>query len=168
MKLILIDFIDMTVDEQKLVLDWRNDPRINQWMLNQDEISKKNHLNFVEKLKKNNSDKYWLVKDAVSGIYLGVIYLNSINNKDGFAELGLYTNPNFIGKGFGVILLNELKRIAKDEFRLEKLTLEVLKNNIRAINLYKRNGFKENESIQEEIEINGKNYSIVEMHVELI
>jgi putative acetyltransferase len=46
------------------------------------------------------------------------------------------------GKGVGTLLLNNLMHLAKEQFRMDVLYLEVYDGN-PAINLYRRFGFKE-------------------------
>ena len=57
-------------------------------------------------------------------------------------QLGIIVDHNFRGKGIGTQLMLKLRDIAKENFRLELLHLEVYYEN-PAFNLYKRLGFKE-------------------------
>jgi ribosomal-protein-alanine N-acetyltransferase len=75
------------------------------------------------------------------GIMCGFIafYNNDFNNKDAFLTI-LAIDPKHLGKGIGDMLLkSSISRVKHDKF--EKYFLEVIKNNDKAINLYKRNGF---------------------------
>jgi len=78
------------------------------------------------------------------------IYTYSINNEiiafllftimyDKCEIIDIYVDNNYRRKGIAFKLINE---IIKD-YKLENITLEVSKDNISAINLYKKLGFKE-------------------------
>ena len=47
----LINFINLNLEQKKMILEWRNNPDIKIWMYNQDEIKLENHLSFIENLK---------------------------------------------------------------------------------------------------------------------
>lgn len=85
------------------------------------------------------NDKNIIFKVAeINNEIIGTISLNRLS-EDKFNLNRLYINPNFQGKSIGKKLLNS----SLNEFKINKITLEVLKNNIRAINFYKSLGFKE-------------------------
>lgn len=58
------------------------------------------------------------------------------------SEIGIIVNKEWRGKGVGTILLGNLEQLAKDNFNLEFLHLQVYEKN-PAISLYKRLGFIE-------------------------
>jgi UDP-4-amino-4,6-dideoxy-N-acetyl-beta-L-altrosamine N-acetyltransferase len=126
------NFINLSETEKKEVLKWRNHPEIRKWMYDKNEISLGKHLEFIEKLKKDNSKLYFKIDD------LGVINFRIKNN---FAEIGLHKNPN--KKNVGNILMKKIIEYGFNELDLEKLILYVYENNSKAINLYKKFNFKE-------------------------
>lgn len=162
----IINFVSVSQKDKEIIRAWRNDDRINHWMLHQEKITESEHSNFIRKLKNNKKNKYFLVKDRRDGRNLGVIHLNRINDLKKTAELGIYVNPDLIGQGVGFMLLNELKRISKEKYGLKQLTLKVLKINTRAISLYKKSNFVENINILN-IVIRGKKYDIIQMSCDL-
>ena len=64
-------------------------------------------------------------------------YAIIFNNSDSLEIMKIGVNPLFREKGFGSILINEIKKSRMEIF------LEVRENNITAIEFYKKNGFKE-------------------------
>ncbi len=136
---IFINFIDMTFDEKEMVLSWRNNKNIKQWMYNSSDISLENHLAFIEKLKSSTDKEYFLLKQNNS--YVGVIDFTNIDKKNGSCEFGLYGNIEL--KGTGKILLNSICEYAFERLNIKKLIAEVFIKNEKAINLYKRFDFQE-------------------------
>ncbi len=135
--IILKNFIELSDDEKKMVLTWRNHSNIRKWMYTQDEISLENHLNFIESLKTRDDKLYFVVEKDEK--YIGVIYFYNFEN--GSCEFGLYSNPAL--SAVGKILINEIVNYAFNRLNSNLLIAEVLANNERAINLYKKYNFKE-------------------------
>ncbi len=63
MRLELINFVDMSLDEKKMVLEWRNHPNIRKYMYNRYTISLEEHLNYIESLKNAKDKRYFLVRE---------------------------------------------------------------------------------------------------------
>jgi len=136
----LINFIDMSLDEIKMVLNWRNSENIRKWMYTQDEISLQKHLNFIENLKMAKDKLYFLVKK--NGENMGVINFTNLNNDDIY--FGLYANPTTKLLGVGRILEEISIDFAFNELKVKKLKLEVFEDNVQVRNLHKKYKFKEN------------------------
>jgi len=130
MKEKLKKFQNLSLEEKKEVLNWRNHPDIRKWMLNQEEISLENHLKFIDSLDEKR-------------IYLKIDDLGIINFKvfKNYVELGLHKNP--YKQKVGNKLLKAAIDYAFEELKAKKIILYVFKNNIKAINLYKKFGFIE-------------------------
>lgn len=135
----LINFTDLTLEEKKMVLLWRNHPTIKQWMYNNDDISLENHLNFIETLKDCMDKFYFLVKRDDD--YIGVVDFTNIDKKSKSSEFGLYANIEL--KGNGKALLNSICEYGFNALNINKLIAEVFAENEKAINLYKKFNFKE-------------------------
>lgn len=135
----LINFIDLTLEEKKMILSWRNHPSIKRWMYNNDNISLQNHLNFIETLKKCTNKLYFLVKQE--GNYIGVIDFTNIAKDSESAVIGLYANIGL--NGVGKILLNTICNYGFETLNVNKLIAEAFAGNEKAISLYKRFNFQE-------------------------
>ena len=77
------NFLDLSLEEHKTILNWRNNKSISKWMIKK-QISLKEHLSFIENLK-NSNKRYFLLED------IGVVYFTIYKD---FIEIGLYKNPN--------------------------------------------------------------------------
>jgi len=138
-KVELHNYVNLNVDDKILALNMRNHPEIKRWMYNQDDISNESHFDFIKSLEVDAERRYFLVKQKqriIGSINFGQIDLhNSV-------EFGLYTNPFDQLKGAGRILEAAAIYYAFRELGVSKLKLEVLTNNERAINFYKKCGFQ--------------------------
>ena len=137
----LIDFVDLTLQEKLMVLNWRNDNVIKQWMYSQDDISVNKHLNFIETLRLSLNKQYLVVKKKDE--FLGIVYFTNIDFDKEQSYFGLYSNPNERVSGVGVALEEVCSKYIFKLLMLNKIKLEVLSNNKRAINLYKKSGYRE-------------------------
>jgi len=135
----LINFIDMSLDEIKMILNWRNDENIRKWMYTQDEISLQNHINFIENLKTQKDKLYFLIKK--DGENIGVINFTNIDKNDIY--FGLYANPTTKLLGIGRVLEEVSIEFAFNKLKVKKLKLEVFEDNIQVRNLHKKYKFKE-------------------------
>ena len=153
----LINFIDMSLEEKKMVLSWRNHPDIKQWMYNSDDISLENHLLFIETLK-NCADKlYFLVKQHNN--YIGVIDFTNIDKSNKSSEFGLYSNIDIQIPGIGRVLENVCIDYAFNILNINILKLEVFSKNVQVRNLHKKFKFEET-GIKE---VNGKEVICMEL-----
>ncbi|QOG12151.1 UDP-4-amino-4,6-dideoxy-N-acetyl-beta-L-altrosamine N-acetyltransferase [Arcobacter sp. FWKO B] len=135
----LINFTELTNEEQIMVLNWRNDPLIKEWMYNKNNISIEEHLNFIESLKNSKDKLYFLVKNKVD--FLGVVDFTNISTKNVF--FGLYANPNSKIPGIGRLLDEICINYAFNTLHADILSLEVYSDNLKTINLHKKYKFQE-------------------------
>ncbi len=136
----MINFIDLTFEEKKMVLEWRNNDNIRKWMIIKEKIELENHLKFIDILSSRVDKKYFLVKQ--NGKAIGVIDFTNINQSS--TEFGLYTNPNL--RRIGKVLMNLILDYAFETLKVQKLIAYVSKDNSIAIKLYYKYGFKEIDS----------------------
>lgn len=141
----------MTVQIRKLqpkdckgMLEWMHDREIAQNfrtdMMNKTE---KNVLEFIEQADiipvNGKSIHYAIVEETDE--YLGTISLKAINLEDKNAEYAISLRRVAQGKGVGYLATKELLDLAFNIFNLEKVYLNVLANNERAIHFYEKCGF---------------------------
>lgn len=133
----LINFTKLSLDEKKMVLEWRNYPNIKKWMYSDSDIALEDHLNFIELLKNREDKQYYLVKN--NNEYIGVIDFTNINTKA--TDIGLYANPEL--KRIGNILMKKIIDYSFNSLKVSIIYAEVFLDNDKAYSLYLRNGFKE-------------------------
>ncbi|NMC36101.1 UDP-4-amino-4,6-dideoxy-N-acetyl-beta-L-altrosamine N-acetyltransferase [Candidatus Beckwithbacteria bacterium] len=159
----LKSFVVLTKNEKQLVYQWRNNQKISKWMINQNKFSYTEHLRFIKKLAKDNNNFHWLVQNKIDKEYLGVCNLVNIDKKHKHCYLGIYVNPSLQNKGYGTDILKVLKHIAYNLLNIHTIKLEVFEHNSRAINFYKKNGFKKEGLLKDYILINNKWHNLLLM-----
>ena len=135
----LCNYVNLNADDKILALNMRNHPQIKKWMYNQNNISKTSHFEFIKNLENDIEQRYFLVKQQKN--IIGSINFSQINLHNS-VEFGLYTNPFKSLKSAGKILEAAAIHYAFRELDVNKLKLKVFTDNERAINFYKKCGFK--------------------------
>jgi len=138
-ELLLKNFTKLSKKEIKIVFQMRNDTRIRQWMYNTKPISFKEHISYIKSLKKRDDRVYFLLQKKK--VPLGVVDLTNISKKEREAELGIYANPQLQGQG--TLLLQVILAYANTLLRFKKVYANVFMDNIKAVKLYKKVGFRE-------------------------
>ena len=133
-----INFIDLSLDEKKMILEWRNHPSIQKWMFTQQPISLKEHLSYIDSLSARKDRAYFLLKKGSENI--GVIDFTNIDYNIKTAELGIYAKPGT--KGVGKLLMTAIIDYAFNVLKIDTLISEVFEENEPARKLYIRYGFK--------------------------
>jgi len=135
----LIDFVDLTLEEKKEILNLRNSKEIKKWMYNTDDISLDSHLKFINSLNFNASKQYLMIKKDNG--FIGVIdFIFDYQKSEVF--FGLYANVYQKIAGLGRILEEVCIKYTFDIMNMKKLKLEVFSENKKALNLYKKFNFK--------------------------
>ena len=152
----LINFTNLSLEEKKLILSWRNHPSIRKWMYTEEIISLENHLSFIETLKNTKSKQYFVVKDKEN--YLGVIDFCDITPSS--VIMGLYKNP--ILKGVGILLLQSIIQYAFETLKVTTIISEVFESNVQAYKLYNQIGFK---TVSEKV-VNNKKVIVMQLSLD--
>lgn len=157
---ILKNFINFTAEERETILTWRNYKEIRRWMYSDHVISPDEHLRFMERLKDDGKNFYWLAEHKNKGD-TGVISLNRVDFNNKNAYLGIYSNPEI--SGAGNLFIDCLKHIAFNVADLHTLKAEVIETNERAINFYKKSGFSEEGRLKEFVFKDGRWQDVIVM-----
>lgn len=124
------NFISLSLDEKKMVLDWRNNEKIRRWMNHTEIIPLENHLNYIESLKEREDVYYWLVYRDNEPI--GVVDILDVNQENHSVETGYYLNPDYLDAGLGFEFYYYFKLFFHDYLMVEKGVGELLVGNVNS------------------------------------
>lgn len=153
-KVFLKNFVNLNEEEKETVRRWRNHIEVRKWMYTDHEISKEEHEEFIESLKKDKKNFYYLVYEENKPV--GVITLTRVDFNNRNAYFGIYANPEEKIHGAGLVLEKSAIKLAFEIAGLHTLKLEVIEDNQRAISFYKRMGFVEEGRLREFVFKDGK------------
>jgi len=134
----ICNYVNLNENDKMLALNMRNHPQIKKWMYSQDNISKKDHFEFIKSLENDIDRCYFLVKQKNN--IIGSINFSEIDLPNS-VYFGIYTNPFLQIKGAGRLLESAASQYAFIELGVKKIKLEVYSDNERAINFYKKCDF---------------------------
>ena len=95
-------------------------------------------------LEKQNDYMFKVVLCSNPDEFVGAVALYDIDKKKGTAEFGRIIVDNKKVQGIGRDIVDAICRFGYDEFELIKIICTVFKDNEKAVQIYKKNGFKIN------------------------
>jgi UDP-2,4-diacetamido-2,4,6-trideoxy-beta-L-altropyranose hydrolase len=137
-----VNFLNLSEEEKRLVLAQRNSDEIRSHMFNDHIISIEEHGRFIERLRNDRNNFYWIVKEG--DVPIGVASAQRVDPLAGSCFLGIYS----IRKGAGSVVLKHLLDICCSMMNINTIRCEVLADNFHACEFYRRNGFLEEEEIR--------------------
>lgn len=158
------NFLNISREKKEMVLDWRNHDSIRKWMYSDKIISLEEHTTFCNQLIEDNENFYWIAKSK-DGNFVGIIYLNRTDFKNKHAYIGIYSNPFNEIKNKGYLLIRCIKNLAFEIAGLHTLKLEVIDNNQKAIDFYKKSGFNEEGKLKEFVFRNDQWHDVIVMGI---
>lgn len=126
------------------MLEWMHDVELVKYF--RDDMSSKtgeDALKFIEQadiIPQNGRSVHYAIVEE-SDEYLGTISLKALNLMDGNAEYAISLRRSAQGRGIASAATREVLDIAFNQFDLERVYLNVLSENKRAIRLYEKCGF---------------------------
>ena len=134
----MIEFVPYTRTYLDKSYMWLQDAEIRKLTDTQVNITKESQQRWYESIQ--NDDTYQIWGIAYAGIPIGTCGIKHIDYNGGEGEYWAYIGEKkyWGGKGHSIVayVCNEAKK-----FKLKKLYLRVLKDNVRAYNLYLKEGF---------------------------
>lgn len=126
------------------MLEWMHDPEIQKgFRFNAVDKDKEAVLSFIQEADISlidGKDIHYAISDE-NDEYLGTISLKNIDLSSKNAEYAISLRRMAQGKGIATEATCEILRIAFEQYHLERVYLNVLADNIRAIRLYEKCGF---------------------------
>lgn len=121
------NYINLSDDLIRQVLEWRNHEEVRRWMYNTDIIPYESHINYVQSLHAREDAYYWLV--SYKSEKVGAVYLTSVDIIKSTGELGYYMRPDYIDTGDGFFFVYNMFAFAIDCLRIKLLYGAVNENN---------------------------------------
>lgn len=136
-----IIFVDINQELINDYLNMVNDPEVSKFIsLKSRYFSYEDELTWLNNKKEKKSVIFSMLEKDTNE-FIGNIELMSIENDIG--EIAICITPSKQNKHYGYESINRFMQYCKDELKLNVFELSVYSHNKKAINLYKKLGFKE-------------------------
>ncbi|MGB9639856.1 MAG: GNAT family N-acetyltransferase [Anaerolineales bacterium] len=126
-------------------VEWLNDPDVLEGLSIYLPISRYGEEQWFELTMKNPAEEHPLVievKNEEQWLVIGDISLRDINWRNRSAELGMMIgDKRYWDHGYGTEALNLFLQHCFETLNLERISLRVFENNLRAIHVYQKCGF---------------------------
>lgn len=149
--------IELPEATQLELLAIRKHPDVRQHMYTIHEISREEHLQWIERLRTDNRTEFYAVFKA--GILVGAASLDNISTEHKRADWGFYIDPEARGERIGTAL--GIKVLDHAFKTLVKLNGEVIDFNERSIAFHKKLGFKREGIRRDHIIRDGRHHDVV-------
>jgi UDP-4-amino-4,6-dideoxy-N-acetyl-beta-L-altrosamine N-acetyltransferase len=138
----LKNFINLSQEEKKIVLDWRNSDQTRNGMYSNEEIKWQEHLSFIQRLETDDTRLYFLA--FIKENPVGVVYFTGISIMHKRGVYGIYLRPDGqFPPDTGVLLREVILELSFRHMDFNTLNSEVLSDNKLAYIYNRRGGFKE-------------------------
>lgn len=135
-------------NDKDLMLEWLMNEKIREnFRFNYSKISMSSVEDFIRNSISEENKHYAIVNE--NDEYMGTVSLKKINFVPDTAEIAIVLRENAMGKGYGKTAIQDVLKIAFNELNLNKVYLNVFRNNKRAIKLYEKIGFNLENNFQD-------------------
>lgn len=156
----------ITDEDTELVLMWRNNPQVKQYFIHREDITPEEHRNWLNTSIYTGKAYQFIILLRDSGLPIGSVYIQSINNVHKSAEFGIFIGESAVNsKGCGTDAAKLMIHFALEELGLHKLYLRVLADNQRAIRSYEKAGFVSEGVMRDEIYVDGRFRDVTRMSI---
>lgn len=120
------------------------------------------HL-FANKMINSNFDYFFAILFKKNSKHIGNVRLGPVDFRGMKSNFGILVgDKNFHGIGIGTEVLNLIKKFSFKYLKLKKIVFPVVKENIPAMGLYKKNGFTLKKNLKKNFVKNGRSWKLVE------
>lgn len=129
----------ITHEDLERTLIWRNRIEVRKWFKNSNIITISSHKSWYETYQ-SKSDDYVFIAE-IGNVLIGQMAIYNISNNS--AEIGRFVvSPDAEGKGMMKLSIQKFILFVFKEFSISNVYLDVLRENNKAIHIYKSLGFK--------------------------
>jgi UDP-4-amino-4,6-dideoxy-N-acetyl-beta-L-altrosamine N-acetyltransferase len=156
----VVELRPLVEDDRDRLLAWRNSPEVASQMYSGGEISPSTHAAWFDGARQDQTHRYRVVE--WHGQPVGLVYLTDVDMARRSCEWGGYIGESAArGKGLARQMLVQSLRLAFEDLSLNKVRVEALAANARAIGLYERTGFRREGYYREHVWKDGVPHDVV-------
>jgi UDP-4-amino-4,6-dideoxy-N-acetyl-beta-L-altrosamine N-acetyltransferase len=145
----------LTKEDIELVRIWRNSPEVSQFMYTENKISVEQQVAWFEKIKDDNTSKFWIIE--YDNQKIGLASLTGISNTLSSCYWAFYLGTDIPrGGGIGSKIEYNILEYVFNELKLNKLRCEVMNFNDKVISMHEKFGFRREAYYRQHIKKNGK------------
>lgn len=128
-----------------LTLKWRNQDHIRRWFFHSDLISPQQHFDWFRGYSDRDDDFVFIIEEAqAEKLPIGQVSIYHVDWEERSAEFGrlMIAEPQAAGRGLARVATQAALSFAFQELGMEEVYLEVYKENVKAVTIYRNVGFQ--------------------------
>lgn len=141
-----IDFYQATIDDCKMIFDWRNDPDIYKHFFNNQPVEWKTHENWFSKMLISQYIKLLIAFNEKNEI-IGQIRFDINEVEVSKAEIGIIVAKMFQGQGYGTKIIFSGCHYVQKNYNINTFVAKIKPENIASIKSFQRAGFQISNSL---------------------
>lgn len=146
----------LSLKDKDAMLEWMKDPLIACYFrFDPASVTEQKVNDFINESLNDRQNLHFAIVDETDE-YLGTISLKNIDSKNRNAEYAISLRQKAIGRGIARDATTELLLMAFNEYNLNKVYLNVISTNVRAVRFYEKYGFSYEGEFVKHIEIDGE------------
>lgn len=132
----------LELKDAPLMLEWMHDEDVTEYM-NKDftHMTLEDCRKFIAQSQIDSPSIHRAIADD-NDVYMGTVSLKNVNLDRKEAEFAIIVRKEAMSKGFAEFGMKEIITLGFTEFYLDNIYWNVLKDNVRAIRFYEKNGYK--------------------------
>ena len=151
----------LAADDAPLMLEWMHDDEINKWFcFNAKGMTYDDAIQFVKRANESDVQDYHYAIVGDDDEYLGTISLKHVDLTVKSAEYAISLRKKAQGTGVGVEATRRILQKAFEELMLQRVYLNVLTDNMRAVHFYEKCGFTYEGEFRNHLCLRGKIHSL--------
>lgn len=144
-------------------LDWMNDPEVFLYMESGGNYTMEMLKSFIEEQDKNDI-LFWAISIKATGKHIGNIKIDPINPERNSGEYGIMIGDKTAwGKGYAKEASQTIINYCFEKLALSQITLGLIEDNTKALELYKKLGFEIEEIRLNHLSYNNKVRNVIRM-----
>lgn len=156
----------ITVEDTDNILRWRNSDGVKKYFIYQDDITREEHLSWLEKQVKSGKAIQFIIVEKETERPVGSVYLRDVDRVHNKAEYGIFIGEEDAkGKGYGTVAAKRMISYAFEKEKIHRIYLRVYEDNLRAVSSYEKAGFRREGQLIDDVYVNGKYHNIVWMAI---
>jgi UDP-4-amino-4,6-dideoxy-N-acetyl-beta-L-altrosamine N-acetyltransferase len=155
----------LTKKDLSLIIKWRNTPEIKKWFFSNERFTIEKQIKWYEEYRKKKDARCFIICKKSKPI--GTVSLYDIDHKEKKAQFGrlLIGQKQDRGKGYAKQATKIMIKYAFCELRLKEVFLEIFRDNIKAISIYRKCGFKQEGNSRKKVFKHGRFKDVILMSI---
>ena len=139
-----------------------NDFSTLKWLTDTSIVTEAEQIKWFQSLKNNERHRRYVARTIADSKIVGVFRLDDIDFQNKSAQVGLDIEKIFRQKGYATEIYDQMLKYIFNDLGMNRVSLVTLSNNIPALALYSKLGFKKEGTLRNAIFRNGKFIDLIQ------